>query len=70
MIHKILGEEVLLFDGGAGTARETKRQLKERQLLNPSEEKGKVVFENSAKEESLLKLCEVLLNYEEKNSKS
>ena len=35
MIGKILGEEVLLFDGGAGTARETKRKLEEFELVNP-----------------------------------
>ena len=70
MIQKVLGKGAVLFDGGAGTARETRRQLEERKLLNPSEEQGKVVFENSAKEETLLKLCEDLLNYEENGSKS
>lgn len=64
VIKKVLGDEAVLFDGGEGTARETRRQLVERGLLSPSEEPGKVVFENSAKEESLLKLCEDLLNYE------
>ena len=66
MIQKVLGEQALLFDGGAGTARETKRQLENRQLLNLSEEKGQILFENSANREALLILCEVLLNYEEK----
>ena len=66
MIQKVLGKQALLFDGGAGTARETKRQLENRQLLNLSEEKGQIVFENSANKEELLTLCEVLLNYEEK----
>lgn len=70
MIQKVLGDGAVLFDGGAGTARETRRQLEERKLLNPSEEQGKVVFENSAKEEKLLRLCEDLLNYEENGSKS
>ena len=70
MIHKVLGDGAVLFDGGVGTARETRRQLAERGLLNPSEKQGKVVFENSAKEEALLKLCEDLLNYEENGSKS
>lgn len=70
MIQKVLGEGAVLFDGGAGTARETKRQLADRGLLNTSEEQGKVVFENSAKEELLLRLCEDLLNYEENGSKS
>lgn len=70
MIQKVLGKDTLLFDGGAGTARETKRQLENRRLLNLSGEKGRIVFENSAKEERLLALCEVLLNYEEKIANS
>lgn len=64
-IQKVLGYRVRLFDGGEGTARETKRQLMDRMLLNPSELSGKVVFENSAKEESLIEFCKVLLNYGE-----
>ena len=70
MIQKVLGRGAVLFDGGAGTARETRRQLEERNFLNPSQEKGNVVFENSAKEERLLKLCEELLIYEENGSNS
>jgi len=66
MIQKVLGKQALLFDGGAGTARETKRQIENRKLLNPSGEKGQIVFENSANKEQLLTLCKVLLNYEEK----
>jgi len=66
MIQKVLGEDTVLFDGGEGTARETRRQLAERGWLNTSKKQGNVVFENSAKEERLLKLCEVLLSYEEK----
>lgn len=62
-IQKVLGDRVVLFDGGEGTARETKRQLETRGLLRLSEEPGNVVFENSAKEEALLKLCTDLLNY-------
>lgn len=69
-IEKILGDQVLLFDGGAGTARETKHQLEVRKLLNSSEKKGKVIFENSEKEDARLRLCENLLNYEENDSKS
>lgn len=70
MIQKVLGKQAVLFDGGAGTARETKRQLEIRGFLNPSEEPGKVVFKNSAKEDRLLKLCEELLKFEVKSSKS
>ena len=61
-IQKVLGEDAMLFDGGAGTARETKRRLEQRGLLNPTSEKGKVIFENSAKEERLILLCERLLH--------
>lgn len=64
MIQRVLGEQAQLFDGGEGTARETRRQLANRGLLNPSEELGTVRFENSAKEERLLRLCEELLKYE------
>ena len=63
-IQKVLGYRVRLFDGGEGTARETRRQLENRGLLNSSGEPGKVVFENSAKEDVLLKLSQNLLNYE------
>ena len=66
IIQKVLGENTLLFDGGAGTARETKRQLESRDLLNNSTEKGRIIFENSANEARLLTLCEILLNYKEK----
>ncbi len=61
MIGKILGEEVQLFDGGAGTARETKRKLEEFALINPSLEEGKVVILNSAKDPEMIALCERLL---------
>lgn len=46
-IQKVLGEKVLIFDGGAGTARETWRRLKECGQLNMSEERGSVILQNS-----------------------
>lgn len=70
MIQKVIGDEVLLFDGGEGTARETKHQLEAWGLLNPSTETGFVKFENSAGREELLRLSETLLNYEGKLCKS
>ena len=70
MIHKGLGHEVKLFDGGEGTARETRRQLEARELINPSTERGRVIFENSAGRQELLELSERLLNYEGKLCKS
>lgn len=61
MVQKVLGEHVLVFDGGAGTARETKRQLQERGLLNPSVQKGIVVLQNSLTSEEMIQLEQALL---------
>ena len=44
-LGKILGEKTLLLDGGAGTARQTKRCLAQADLLNPGS--GSVTIENS-----------------------
>jgi len=66
MIRKVIGSDVMLFDGGEGTARETKRQLKAWGMINPSATTGCVVFENSANCQELLDLSRQLLNYEEK----
>ncbi len=61
-IQKVVGENVMLYEGGPGTARETKRRLTEAGLLNPDEKTGKIVFENSEKTDSKQILCERLLN--------
>ena len=55
-------EDVVIFDGGEGTAREMKRRLGQADLLNPSREPGKVLFLNSLQDEKKLELCEQLLN--------
>ena len=60
MIQKTLGPEVKIFDGGAGTAREMKRRLKEAALLNDSVSKGKVVFGNSLQDDRKLELAKKL----------
>lgn len=64
-IQKVLGEKVKLFDGGLGTAKETKRKLEEFQLLCASNRKGNVIFQNSLDEENVLKLSEYLLRHKE-----
>lgn len=46
-IQRILGEEVLVFDGGKGAARQCMRLLSERDLLTDSETEGMISFENS-----------------------
>ena len=62
MIQEILGDDVVIFDGGEGTAREMKRRLGQADLLNPSKEQGKVLFINSLQDEKKLEHCERLLN--------
>lgn len=58
-IGKILGEKTLLLDGGAGTARQTKRCLEQAGLL--WEGPGSVQIENSSHDRKLIRLCMELL---------
>ena len=44
-IAGVLGESVVLLDGGEGTARETRRRLRDAGLLEEGE--GKLIMENS-----------------------
>lgn len=62
LIQEILGEDVVILDGGEGTAREMKRRLEVAGLLNPSKEKGEILFENSLEDENKIKLCKRLLD--------
>lgn len=61
-LQKVLGKDIMLFEGGPGTARETKRRLKEAGLLNFSKKKGKIRFENSEDSDNKRKICERLIN--------
>lgn len=58
-IGRILGGRTLLLDGGAGTARQTKRCLEQAGLLNPGP--GSVVMENSLGDPQMLELSRKLL---------
>lgn len=58
-IRRIMGDDVVLFDGGEGTARETKRRLLQAGLLN--EEAGEIIMENSLDDPGLLALSKILL---------
>ena len=60
-IQKILGENTVLLDGGAGTARQTKRRLEEMGLLNSGS--GSVTLENSSTDPRLIELCKELLSH-------
>lgn len=58
-IRRVLGPKTVLFDGGAGTARQTKRRLREAGLLQEAE--GCVIFENSLNNPEIVKLCKKLM---------
>ncbi len=60
VISQILGQKTALFDGGAGTARETLRRLAERDLL--SDGTGEIQMENSRGDIQILRLSMELLN--------
>ena len=60
-IQKILGEEVLVFEGSMGAAKQCQRLLDERGLLNDSEETGTISFENS--DESKIEQCIEMFGY-------
>lgn len=58
-VQKVLGEGVQVLDGGAGTARQTKRLLEEQGLLRKG--KGSLKMENSSGKQELLDLGMELL---------
>jgi glutamate racemase len=60
-IQKILGPQVAIIDGGAGTARQMKKRLTELELLNPDKEKGQVEILNSSANPQLRDLAWQLL---------
>ena len=53
-VQKVLGQQVKVLDGGAGTARQTKRLLEERGWLRTG--KGSLKMENSSGRQALLDL--------------
>lgn len=61
-IKKALGGEVMIFDGGEGTARETKNRLDALGIRNPSDKKGKLIIESSSAEKDIRPLSIKLLN--------
>ncbi len=58
-ITRVLGEKTVLFDGGAGTALQTRRRLEAEDLLY--EGPGSVILENSMADSHILSLCQSLL---------
>lgn len=60
-VQKLLGSDIMIFDGGEGTAKETKRRLAGINMLNPSEQSGKLVIECSDKKHDIKPLVIKLL---------
>ena len=61
-ISKVLGESVVLLEGGAGTARETRRRLEKAGLLEMGN--GELLLENSREDPGMIELAYELLNGE------
>lgn len=61
-ISGVLGENVVLLDGGAGTARETRRRLEKAGLLEAG--RGELIVENSREDPGMTELAYQLLNGE------
>ena len=61
-METVLGPGVDILDGGEGTARETRRRLREAGLLNDGE--GRLVVENSSGDERKMSLTYALLDTE------
>ncbi len=60
VLRQILGDTVTLFDGGEGTARQTRRRLEEAGLL--SDGPGEILIENSAEGDGQVRRCRQLLS--------
>ena len=59
-IQKVLGSGVAVFDGGAGTARETLHKLKEYSLVSDAVTPGTVQFYNSTEDQAMIELSKYL----------
>jgi len=59
VIQKLLGENTVLLDGGAGTARQTRRRLEAEGLLGDGP--GELIIESSAGLQAMKDLCMELL---------
>lgn len=53
---------MVIYDGGPGTAREMRRRLAQKNLLNPKQEEGNVAFFNSRNTKQEMELCQMLFD--------
>ena len=61
LIAEVAGPDVMIFDGAAGTARETERRLYEADLLTDSEENGGITLLSSSRDPGYSRIMEKLL---------
>jgi len=69
-ISSLAGEQVKLFDGSYGTAKEVKRRLIEYKLINAVQKQGYVSIQNSLENDIVAKLGETLFYQLDDKSKS
>ena len=62
-ISRVLGDSVVLLDGGEGTARETRRRLRQAGLLENGE--GQIIIRNSSPDPEMLRLSRERLTQED-----
>lgn len=61
-LYKILGEDILIIDGGLGTAKELKRRLEKKDLLNKKTNKGSIEIINTLNKKEIIDLSYELLD--------
>lgn len=61
-LSKIVGKEIPLIDGGAGTSHELQRKLDEYGILNNSKSKGSIKIYNSTNDMKIIDFCYNLIN--------
>lgn len=63
-IAKVVGDDVIIIDGGEGTAKEIKRRLEDKGLLTDRAEKGSITIYNSLEEQKVIDLSLRLISEE------
>lgn len=60
-LYKLLGDDVLIIDGGLGTAKELKRRLENKDLLNKRTDRGSIEIINTLNKKEIIDLSYELL---------
>ena len=60
-VRRVMGDGVALYEGGPGTARETRRRLEAAGLIADRTTEGKIIIENSLSDEKV-RICRKLLD--------